>query len=301
MELTLNIAVSFNKKYVKYAVVMLTSFCENNPGEHSIFILHEELEKEDFDIIRTSLEHYGTEIIPICVSDDVKNLKLPTTSDWSNEIYFRLLLAEKLPKKTDRIFYFDVDTIIHGSLAKLYNSDFQGADLIAAIDSNNTGNWNSYSPKVQSMLRGLYQDKFLYFNSGVLLMNISQMRDKYSFSYYLKAMEEWNYEMTAPDQDILNYVHACKVKYMPWEEYDLFAKIAYNNGWTYNDVKEKNKILHFAGAKPWKFDSTRYELEKFWWEYAAKTPVYKKLREEYLSDAMNNPKLENEIQRLLFF
>lgn len=294
----MNVAASFNKKYVNYAIVMLTSFCESNPGHNDVFIMHSELEKEDIEKLSSALQKYGADVTPIDVSEEISNLNLPVTVDWSPEIYYRLLLPDKLPEHVDKVFYLDVDVIVHGSLQELYEEDFEGADLRACYDSNNTNTLDTYKDKVKEMLLPLYGEEFPYFNSGVLLMNIAQMRGKYTFRMYLDAMEKWDYKMSAPDQDILNYVHHDKVKYMNWEEYDLFAKMAYNAGWRYEQVKEKNKIIHYAGAKPWNFDNTHYEIERFWWDYAALTPVYKELLEDFLEYALTNDYLESEAIRL---
>ena len=121
---------------------------------------------------------------------------------------------------------------------------------------------------------------------------------EYTFTDYLNAIRKWEYAMTAPDQDILNYCHYDKVKYVPWQKYDLFARTAYLDGWTYEDVKDKNMIIHFAGEKPWNFKVTCYEIEKFWWEYAAKTPVYQTLMENFLEQALTDDHYRSEAIRL---
>ena len=294
----MNIAVSFNRKYLNYAIVMLTSLCANNPEHNDIFVLHSELEKSDFDKLIEALGNYDIDIIALDVSEKINNLDLPTTSLWSSEIYYRLILADVLPQNVDRILYLDVDIIVHGPLKELYESDFEGADLMAAQDRNGGDMLGRISAKVREMLLPLHTDEFRYFNSGVLLMNIAQMRGVNTFESYLKAMEEWNYEMQSPDQDILNYVHYDKVRYISWEKYDLMGRIAYKDGYTLEQVREKNIIIHFASDKPWHFNSTHFEIEKFWWEYAAMTPMHIELMEALVESAVSNPHLENEAIRI---
>lgn len=294
----MNVAASLNRKYVDYVIVLFTSFCENNPEHNHFFVMHSELLPEDMEAIKSSLSRYDAEITFLDSSGQIQNLNLPVSEFWSNEIYYRLMLPDKLPKEVDRILYLDVDVIVHGNVAELYYSDFEGADLMAAEDSNKTNKMDTYKEKVKQMLLPRYGNEFKYFNSGVLMMNIAQMRGKNTFESYLAAMKEWDYQMSAPDQDILNYVHYNKVKYISWEEYDLFAKLAFNAGWTYEDVKNKNKIIHFAGAKPWNFEGFRYEIEKFWWEYARLTPIYQRIMENYLESAFSCNCLENEAMRL---
>ena len=294
----MNLAASFNRKYVDYAIVLFTSFCLSNPEHNHLFILHSELTDKDIEEVRSALAALDVTITPIDVSETIAGMNLPVSSFWSPEIYYRLMLSDKLPEDVDRIMYLDVDVIVHGRLDDLYYGDFEGNDLMAADDSNCTSTIEDYKEKVRQMLLPRLGEKFRYFNSGVLMMNIAAMRGKNTFESYLDAMKEWDYQMAAPDQDILNYVHYDKVKFVPWEEYDLFAKHAFNRGWTYEDVKNKNKIIHFAGVKPWNFDGLRYDLERFWWEYAARTPIYHRLIEKYVEDSLTNTSLEDEAIRL---
>lgn len=294
----MNIAASFNKKYLNYAIVMFTSFCENNPGHNVITVLHSELDGTDFEKLSQALDKYDAEILPLDVSHYIKSHRLPVTEDWTYETYYRLFLPDMLPDDMDRILYLDVDVIVHGSLKDLYESDFEGADLMAADDSNNTNTLDDFPDKVKEMMLPRCGQNFRYFNAGVLLMNIAQMRGINTFESYLKAMEEWNYQMVALDQDILNYVHHGKVKFISWEQYDLFARPARNAGWTYEDVKEKNKIIHFAGDKPWGFNNVHFEIEKFWWEYACLTPIGIELMEDFVESAMSNTHLEKEAIRI---
>ena len=57
--------------------------------------------------------------------------------------------------------------------------------------------------------------------------------------------------MCIRDRDILNYVHGYKAGYIDYKEFNLFARIAHNQKYSYNDVKNSVKIIHFAGDKPW--------------------------------------------------
>lgn len=106
---------------------------------------------------------------------------------------------------------------------------------------------------------------------------------------------DWNYEMNAMDQDILNYVHWEKVGYIDYERYDLFARMAHNAGHTYVDVKENVAIIHYAGYKPWDADNCHFDIEQIWWDYAKLTPWYHELLEMFLHEIMWNRTLETII------
>ena len=141
----------------------------------------------------------------------------------------------------------------------------------------------------------MIEQGYRYFNAGFMLLNIEKMREKYSFDTYLDAIEEWNYQMDAPDQDILNYVHWQYVGYVDYGKYDLFARIAHNEGSTYNEVKQSVAIIHYAGTKPWDADNCHFDIEYLWWEYAKQTPFYVQLLEEFMHKTMFDTTVENYI------
>lgn len=138
-----------------------------------------------------------------------------------------------------------------------------------------------------------------YFNSGVLLLNIEQMRHKYNYKYYMKiAKDVWNYKMEAPDQDILNYVHYDSVKYVPFEIYNLFARIAYYCDIKYETLRDKISIIHYAWYKPWDGKVTHYNLEKLWWDYAKLTPFYLELATKFVDETISDNDAEKQIREL---
>lgn len=296
----MNLALSFNKAYLDYALVMLTSFCENNRENNHIYILHSELEESDFRYLESALSAYEADIVSVDVRKYSWNFDdLPATRMWSKEIYYRLILPDIMPDNVDRIIYLDVDIVVHKSLEEFYYQDFNGNDLVACGDANDEVRMlEDYTLIQQKWVKDIWYSGYRYFNSGVLLINIAQMRGQYGFDFYLDIMKKWDFVMSAPDQDLLNYAHFGKVKFVPSEKYNLYARIAYKAGMKYEEMMEKNSIIHFAGDKPWDWVNTHYELERVWWEYAALTPIYEKLMESYVESAMTEERLENEAIRL---
>jgi lipopolysaccharide biosynthesis glycosyltransferase len=298
----MNIAISLNKKYVFYACVMLTSLCINNRDEAiHVWLLNHELTEDDLSVMRDALDGYQAILTDCRIPAGRFSSRLPRNTEWPVEIYYRLLLTELLPAEVDRILYLDIDVIINQPLKELYWQDFCGNDLLAAEDNNGSLTPDSFQPRQLQMFSPLFSQGFRYFNSGVLLFNVTQLRERVSFDFYLRAMEEWDYEMSAPDQDILNYVHWQNTGYFPWERYDLFAKAAHQNGVSYKTVRDSVAIVHFAGAKPWHTVSTHYDIEQLWWDYAKLTSprIYHQLLEDFQRSTVNNAGLERMIRQLI--
>lgn len=293
----MNITTSFDKNYIYYAIVMFTSLCETNREHHNIYVMNNSLSGDDFKLIEKCMQKYDVDLFSIAVDFSEYENRLPVSANWTIETYYILSLPFNLESDIERILYLDVDVIVHGTLEKLYNMDFGGMDLLAAPDSNDKYTLDGYSEKQQQMLK----DKLVnskYFNSGVMLMNLKQIRNRYSFDTYIDAMKQWNFEMTAPDQDILNYVHAGNVGYIDYKKYDLFARMAYNDGWDEEKLKKENIIIHYAGDKPWGGANTHYCLEMLWWEYAKMTPVKNEIMELFVVNTMSSSRLEQEAIRL---
>ena len=293
----MNIATALNRKYINYTIVMLTSLCENNPVHINAYLLHSELMEEDIQHMQDCLKKYDVILFPVAIDQKIFHTGFPRDEKWSVEAYYRLFLLDYLPADVERILYLDVDLIINKSLEEYYTVDFQTDEIITCVDA--CGKYGEdFNEKQRQMFAPMIESGYQYFNSGVMLLNVAQMRGKYNFDLYLQAIEEWNYEMFAPDQDILNYVHWQHIGYIDPYAYDLFANIAHREHISYETVKENAYIIHFVGAKPWNTTDFHFDIQKLWWDYAALTPCYQALVAEFMRDSFENPALEEKIQRL---
>jgi lipopolysaccharide biosynthesis glycosyltransferase len=294
----MNVATALNKRYVTYAGVMLYSLCYNNPEPITVYLLHSELEECDIQKLRDGLQGFSITIIPMKVDVKMFGDRFPTTVQWTVEAYYRLLLVDLLPEDVDRILYLDVDMIINKSLNELYNVDFGEDELIVCQDMCGVRYQDYLNKKQQEMFQPMLKQGYQYFNSGFLLMNINAMRGTYNFDYYLKIAEVWNYEMHAPDQDILNYAHWQHVGYVDWGTFNLFARIAHIHGITYEEVSAQSAIIHYAADKPWTTTDYHYDIEKIWWEYAKMTSFYMELMENFVETSVCDVIVEKRMEKL---
>lgn len=278
---------------------MLFSLACNNACHLDIFLLHSELDNDDITMLSSYVIGYDVALHPLKTEPSLFSNRILTNDLWSMEACYRLLLPELLPDDTERILYLDGDVIVNKSLERFYQTDFCGNDLICTVNSCGENVPEDYGPKHQEMFAPMYANGYRYFCSGVLLFNIAEIRKKYSFQTYLDAMNAWDYQMEAPDQDILNWVHGNHVSYADWKQYNMFARIAHNNGWTYETVKEQCSIVHFAGDKPWTFRNVHFDIEKLWWDYAIKTPACHSLLEDFMTGSfLENARVESYIINL---
>ena len=147
-------------------------------------------------------------------------------------------MVENLFPEEDRCLYLDADIIVNDNIWEFYHLDFGGADIAAC-------------PKpIESIAGGtppkpLVGQEERYFNAGVLMLNLSKLRERDLVSECSEVIS------TVPglrygDQDILNIIFLNSCRLMDWSLYNFIvgnAKYSKSND---------HCIYHYAGPlKPW--------------------------------------------------
>ncbi|MEB3364517.1 glycosyltransferase family 8 protein [Lactobacillus sp. R2/2] len=184
-----------------------------------------------------------------------KNISFPDSllnlHDYPKEMYFRLLSSKILPADLHRIIYLDPDILVINSIVPLWQLDLEGKMFAASVHEGLTDIMSSINNIRLGTSTG-------YFNSGIMLMDLDQMRVKINIEDITQAIEEHHDTLILPDQDILNYLYGEDILKIPetrWN-YDARAFSVYltrstgeiNTEW----VMKNTSILHFCGKpKPW--------------------------------------------------
>ena len=280
----MNVVISINKKYVPIAYVMMTSLFKNNGSEAiDLYLLHSELEEEDLYSLRKLADIYGNRLIPLYVDREVFPKDLPTSKLWSIETYYRLVLLKLLPDYMERILYLDVDIIVQDDLRDLYYGDFNGNHFIACDDADPYG---KNFPGRKEMFHEAFEEGYRYFNAGVMVWNLSFLRENYTAEDYFELAARYDFKLTAVDQDLLNLMHWGHITYADGR-YNYFARIRSNAGDGIEDAR-KAAVIHYLSEKPWNADGYHYPIEKIWWEYARETPYYEELLEAFLEKTLTD-------------
>lgn len=279
MSSRMNIAVATNRGLYKYLYVMLTSLFENNKeSDVNVYLLSADLDEEKVQIFKELAKGYQQNLYFLHIQPETFPVELPVNEKITREAYFRLALPELLPQELDRVLYLDVDIIVNQSVGDFYETDFQGKLFVACRDVTSVTAENVLKSPLFENLRK--RPDFVYFNSGVLLMNLTGLRKRITLKELMdEALDKSEY-LAFHDQDLLNCVFDGDILAADEKIYNLLARPAYNSGFGYEWVKEHVAIIHYAGSKPWTYREVHYVLEKFWWEYAKKTPLYTELLEE---------------------
>ena len=249
----MNILLTINKKYVKLVNILLNSIqLSNKDTKFDVYILHRELDIEDKNIIESGLDLNKFNIKMIKIDEEeVKNFP-QYQKRYPKEIYFRLFATKYLPENLDKILYLDSDTLVINKLDELYNMDFEGNFYIATTH-------------VKKILRKINEvrlridDDVPYINTGVLLINLKELRKIDVQKEVCKFVENNSKKLMLPDQDIITALYGNKIKIVDALRYNLGDRDLnlYNLNHIKNPiglkwVKENTVIIHYYGRnKPW--------------------------------------------------
>ena len=263
--------------YIPFLAVAIKSLIENASKEYEyiIKVLHTNVKENNVRKIKKfETENVNIEFVNLSYYIKKVQDKLYTRDYYTNTTYFRMFLPELYPQY-DKVLYLDSDIVVLGDISQLYNTEI-GTNLVAAapddiIQYNKV--FQEYAEKVVGVVK--YQN---YFNAGILLMNLDQLR-KFNFQdkfLYLLGTVKFS---VAQDQDYLNRLCKGRVTLI-------------NNQWDIMPVinrkinKEDIKIIHYNFAyKPWRFEDVQYK--EYFWEYARKTEFLdeiQKIKDSYTEE-----------------
>ena len=255
--------------YVPFFSVALRSLIDNSSSKYiyDIKILYTSISKENQARIKKN-ETKNVKIEFVDLTEYIEKIeeKLYTRDYYSKSTYFRLFIPELYPQY-DKALYLDGDIVILSDIADLYNIDI-GDNLVGGATDEviqSSEAFKEYAEKVVGVV-----DSRNYFNAGILLMNLEELRkinfqDK--FVYLLNTIKF----SVAQDQDYLNRICKGRVKMIDgsWDKMPIGGKTV--------PVEELNLIHFNLVSKPWYFEGVEYE--EVFWEYAARTDFYEEIKE----------------------
>lgn len=283
----MNILLCINEKFIDPAIVSIFSLADNHKQTHiRIYIMHSDLTADSmskFSLNFQSNKFIITEFIKVDNSTFFSNL-ITNNSRWPIEVFYRIFSFYLLPSEVDRILYIDADTIIDKDISEFYNSDFRCNYLIACEDPDVMMN-NDYYIRIKS------EDSYIYFNSGVLIFNLSKLRDNMEKEKIETLIMDTFRDLVFPDQDLLNILFKDNVLLKDYRKYNFLCdKSRYTRKQFKSHVKHA-RIFHFGGGvnyKPWhyKYHGT---LKNIWWKYAKKTTSKKSYIKTSILNALYQP------------
>jgi len=146
----------------------------------------------------------------------------------------------------------------------LYNTDL-GNNLVGAVPDMAVQNTPVFIDYVENAL-GVKGSK--YFNAGILLMNLKEMRSWDFENKFIELLGKYSFRV-AQDQDYLNVLTKGRVKYVDnsWNVQPVPNNVC--------EIKEVNLVHYNMLWKPWIFDNIDYS--DIFWQYAKECSMYDRI------------------------
>lgn len=256
-----------------HSAAMLDSVLEHSGAldVHVHYMHGAELPAGSREPLTRMVEAKGGKISFVDVPDDL-SAGLPTEGFTRKATWYRVLAADLLPQ-VDRILFLDADVVVMDSLEPLWATDLAG-HYLAAVTNVFQADHLGHPPQI-----GLDRPE-LYFNAGVLLMDLELMRRDGCAEKMRRYGVEHADELALRDQDALNVVLSDRRLPLdprwnvmnsffayPWSSY-VFGSAAVE------DAKGRPGVRHYEGPawnKPW-HDDYPFPHKEPYFEHRRATP-----------------------------
>lgn len=263
----MNVLVTLDEGYLHPLTVMLRSLLDNNQCEIDVYVMNSSLRENHLERVRRGVELY-------CGTEDTKRMQLidvkvdramlkdaPITDRYPQEMYYRIFAAKFLPEELDRVLYLDPDMVIINPLGGLYCMGL-GDDWFAAA--------SHVGPVLEKIneLRLQSEEPGPYINSGVMLMNLEELRKHQDIHQVFDYIEKMKDALILPDQDVISALYGGKIREIDHYRYNMTERILRLQqlpgvaglqtlqGMDPVDVKwicKNSCVIHYIGKnKPWK-------------------------------------------------
>lgn len=252
---TIHVAIACNDAYAFPARVLISCVLRHASAPVRIHLLSTGLSDKAISGLRAMFRPGGPHDLDIHNNLEISFPLSLHCAHISKDTYLRLLLPEVLAD-IDRVIWLDIDLLVRGDIAPLWNADIGSAVLAGVVEEQMYTNGH---PQNIGMKPGAK-----YFNAGVLVMNLAKIREQ-------NIAEEWK-RLSAKqafrflDQDVINI--SCENKIAELSMFWNFNLYYYRK---YKPQKCKAKIIHFTGSeKPWTHPTAGRRCNREWWKAAAR-------------------------------
>lgn len=159
----------------------------------------------------------------------------------SHMAYCRILLSHLLD--IPRLIYLDCDVLVFRDLSQLYDLQLSDGKAIAAVPDSET---SFLAEDSSAMAKAIHlPPERAYFNSGVMLMNLNELRREHFFERAVEFLNSWSGKYRFHDQSAINFLLHGQIEELP--EY-------WNRpSWRFNAQRNNDLgcVLHYTRSAPW--------------------------------------------------
>jgi lipopolysaccharide biosynthesis glycosyltransferase len=159
----------------------------------------------------------------------------------SHMTYCRILLSQLV--NVPRLIYLDCDTLVFRDLSGLFDLELSPCNVLAAVRDSETLSLAEDS-LVLAKAMNLPADG-AYFNCGVMLMNLDELRRQHFFESAVDFLNRWSGKYRFWDQSAMNFLLHRQIEDLP-EHWNRAS-------WCF-DAQRNNDlacVLHYTTSAPW--------------------------------------------------
>ena len=252
-----------NASYAQHAAVCIVSLLENNRALFfDLVVVSTEPLGAAEEKLRRSLRAYDNFTFRVLQLDaSSSGMTLPTRAHYTIDNYTRIWISEFFPADVERVLYLDSDMVVVANIAQLWNADL-GDAVVGAVTIPGSTRCAPYD----------IPERFGYFQSGVLLVNLKRWRREGIFD----VLQDWialhGEKIVDADQDVLNaclYDRRLRLPFV-WNVITPFYFDYHPLGIPHSELLEVRRgacIIHFNGpSKPWHY-LNRHPRRAEYWKY----------------------------------
>ena len=202
----------------------------------------------------------------------------------SHMTYCRILLPQLV--NVPRLIYLDCDTLVFRDLSGLFDLELSPCNLLAAVRDSETLSLAEDS-LVLAKAMNLPADG-AYFNCGVMLMNLDELRRQHFFESAVEFLNRWSGKYRFWDQSAINSLLQGQIEELPeyWNRASWRFDAQQNN--------DLNCVLHYTTSAPW-LDGRRGPAQVLFERFAVEAglpvnqrspPFRKSVRQRFWRDAL---------------
>jgi lipopolysaccharide biosynthesis glycosyltransferase len=271
---TVDIAFGINPTFLPHAAGVLASLRRHAPGiKLRVILLHDGIAPS----LRSRLEAEapGAQFF----WEEIGDADLPPFIDhehFNRSTMFRFALDTRAPVDCRRVIYLDADLTVCDDIRKLWAFDLGGVPLAAVTDG--------FADSLAFARKWGLSEAGEYFNAGVLLIDLQQIRERGLFGKALEFYAANAAELPWNDQDCLNY--------LLWEDWakletrwNIQRSMALANLNARLPAHKKFRggrpgIVHYTGPeKPWVM-SQYHPWGLLYWRAIARTGFYREVAQK---------------------
>ncbi len=268
----INVCICINNKYIPFAGVTITSILYHTKCFIKFYIIHTDCTKEQINRFKKYFKDFQNASFDfIKIGIDKELTEFPQKQNYISKDACARLIFPNLKSNVKRVIYTDVDVIFVEDIKKLYHEKLNN-HIIGAVKG-------IYHDNKLDNKRLKISDAHSYFQSGLLLIDCHQYREKNILQKLQKINLEKMDVLKYVDQDLLNIVFENNYQRLNYKwcvmpnQIELFEKFSPES----KQALLNPGIIHYVGMyKPWLYSCP---MDEYFWKYAKLSPFYKEIKQ----------------------